>query len=169
MKTLSTLGLFYGLICLCLAGQSAPAGENRPNIVFILADDLGWGELGCYGQEKMHTPNIDRLAGEGMRFTQHYSGAPVCAPSRAVLMTGLHTGHAEIRSNKQVRGGQEGQWPLSAEAVTLAQVLKKAGYATGAIGKWGLGPVGSTGDPSKKITWGGQVRENVLHLSPYDY
>jgi arylsulfatase A-like enzyme/endonuclease/exonuclease/phosphatase family metal-dependent hydrolase len=123
---------------------------ERPNIVFILADDLGWGELGCYGQEKIRTPNIDRLAAEGMRFTQHYSGAPVCAPSRCVLMTGLHSGHAEIRGNKQASKETEGQWPISENALTIAEVLKQAGYVTGACGKWGLGPVGSTGDPNRQ-------------------
>jgi arylsulfatase A len=124
---------------------------DKPNIVFILADDLGWGELGCYGQEKLLTPNIDRLANEGVRFTQHYSGAPVCAPSRCVLMTGKHLGHAEIRGNLQAKvhfpAFSEGQHPLSRNAHTMAEHLHAAGYATGAMGKWGLGPVGSTGDP----------------------
>jgi len=123
----------------------------RPNVVLILADDLGWGEPGCYGQRKIPTPHIDRLAAEGMRFTQFYAGAPVCAPSRCVLMTGLHLGHAEIRDNRAARGRfpefTEGQHPLSAAARTFSQVFREAGYATGAMGKWGLGPVGSTGDP----------------------
>ncbi|MEJ2702798.1 MAG: arylsulfatase [Sedimentisphaerales bacterium] len=132
--------------------------KNKPNIVYILADDLGYAEVGCYGQKKIKTPNIDKLASQGMRFTQHYSGNPVCAPSRCTLMTGLHTGHAQVRSNKQV-GGQEGwrlgsttggQWPLKADTVTVAKILKKAGYATGAFGKWGLGRVGTTGDPNKQ-------------------
>lgn len=122
------------------------------NLVFILADDLGWGELGCYGQEKIRTPHIDRLAAEGMRFTSHYSGAPVCAPSRGVLMTGKHLGHAEIRGNRQAKVNfpqfEEGQHPISAEALTIASVFQKAGFATAAIGKWGLGPTGSTGDPN---------------------
>ena len=133
--------------------QDADASQPR-NVVFILADDLGWGELGCYGQEKIPTPNIDRLAAEGMRFTQHYSGAPVCAPSRCVLMTGKHLGHAEIRGNQQARKTDprftEGQHPISAEVATLAQAFRNAGFATGAMGKWGLGPVGSTGDPNAK-------------------
>ncbi len=134
--------------------HAAGAPPNRPNVVFILADDLGWGELGCYGQKKIPTPNIDRLAAQGMRFTRHYSGAPVCAPSRCVLMTGLHLGHAEIRGNLPAKTKlpefDEGQYPLSAGAHTLAQAFRTAGYATGAIGKWGLGPVGSTGDPNRK-------------------
>lgn len=142
----------------CLAGPSllpaaAPAPE-RLNVVFILADDLGWAELGSYGQKKIPTPHLDRLAAEGMRFTRHYSGAPVCAPSRCVLMTGRHLGRAEIRGNRQARltdpQWTEGQHPLSAGAVTLARTFQAAGYATGAMGKWGLGPVGSTGDPNRQ-------------------
>ena len=152
---------FVALLTLSLgiawaAGMQSPQppGPARLNVVFILADDLGWGEVGVYGQTKIPTPNIDRLAAQGTRFTQHYSGAPVCAPSRAVLMTGRHLGHAEVRGNRQARTAfpefDEGQYPLSEEAVTLAQAFRQAGYATGAMGKWGLGPVGSTGDPNRK-------------------
>ncbi|MAG59076.1 MAG: hypothetical protein CMJ83_22545 [Planctomycetes bacterium] len=120
--------------------------RRAPNVIVILADDLGYGEVGCYGQKKIRTPNIDRLAREGMRFTQHYAGAPVCAPSRCVLMTGRHLSRAWIRGNKPVR--PEGQWPIPADAVTVAEVMKASGYATGCIGKWGLGPASSTGDPN---------------------
>jgi len=132
------------------AGQEARcAGSDRPpNIVLILADDLGYGELGCYGQKKIRTPTLDRMAAEGIRFTQGYSGSPVCAPSRCVLMTGLHAGHAYIRDNRAVQ--PEGQEPIPAETVTLAERLKEAGYATGAVGKWGLGPPGSSGDPLRQ-------------------
>jgi arylsulfatase A-like enzyme len=134
------------------ASAASTSGAPPLNVVFILADDLGWGELGCYGQQKIPTPHLDRLAAQGMRFTRHYSGAPVCAPSRCVLLTGRHLGHAEIRGNLQAQTAfpqfNEGQYPLSSEALTVAQVFRKAGYATGAIGKWGLGPVGSTGDPN---------------------
>jgi arylsulfatase A len=117
----------------------------KPNIVFILADDLGYGEVGAYGQKKIRTPRLDRLAGEGMRFTQHYAGSPVCAPSRCVLLTGRHPGSAYIRSNREVR--PEGQEPLPENTVTLARLLQQQGYVTGAFGKWGLGPPGSSGDP----------------------
>ena len=110
-----------------------------------MADDLGYGDLGCYGQTRIPTPNIDRLAREGLRFTQFYAGSTVCAPSRSSLMTGLHTGHAPIRGNKEVQ--PEGQSPLPSGSVTLAELLHAEGYVTGAFGKWGLGAPGSEGDP----------------------
>lgn len=130
--------------------KQAPAADKPkpPNIVFILADDLGCYELGCYGQKKIKTPNIDKLAGEGMRFTQCYAGNAVCAPSRCCLMTGKHAGHAFIRDNKGVK--PEGQYPIPEDSVTIPKLLKDKGYVTGAAGKWGLGPVGSTGDPNKQ-------------------
>ena len=140
-------------------GAVRAAGSGRkPNVVFILADDLGYAEVGCYGQKKIKTPHIDRLAAEGMRLTQAYSGNPVCAPSRCTLMTGLHTGHAQVRGNKQVGGkaGWElgstigGQWPIAEDTYTVAKMFKQAGYATGAFGKWGLGRVGTSGDPQKQ-------------------
>lgn len=115
---------------------------HPPNIIFILADDLGYGELGCYGQTKIKTPNIDKLAADGMRFTQCYAGTTVCAPSRSCLMTGQHTGHTRIRGNNA--------YPLQPEDVTVAQVLKNAGYYTGLVGKWGLGLQNTTGTPGKK-------------------
>jgi arylsulfatase A-like enzyme len=152
--------------CLCMLVSLGQTGDScamdytdadreRPlNVVFILADDLGWADIGCYGQLQFETPNLDRLASQGMRFTQHYSGAPVCAPSRCVLMTGKHLGHAEIRGNKQAKlidpRFEEGQAPLSENATTLASILQKNGYRTGAFGKWGLGPVNSSGSPDKK-------------------
>ncbi len=119
-----------------------------PNIIYILADDLGYGDLSCYGQTKFNTPNIDKLAANGIRFTQHYSGSTVCAPSRSALMTGQHTGHTYIRGNRERR--PEGQHPLKGEVVTVAEMLKDAGYATGAFGKWGLGYPGSEGDPNNQ-------------------
>lgn len=122
--------------------------QRRPNIIYILADDLGYAELGCYGQKKIRTPRLDRLAAEGMRFTQHYCGNAVCAPSRCVLMTGKHAGHAVVRNNVTI--GKEGQYPLPEGTPTIARLLKSAGYVTGAMGKWGLGPPGSSGDPNNQ-------------------
>ncbi len=122
--------------------------ERPPNVVFVLADDLGYGELGCYGQKKIRTPVLDNMAAEGLRFTQHYSGNAVCAPARCVLMTGKHPGHAIVRDNLSV--GPEGQFPLPPGTVTLAALLKERGYATGGFGKWGLGGPESTGVPEKQ-------------------
>jgi arylsulfatase A len=119
------------------------ASANKSNIIFIIVDDMGWADLGCYGSKQIRTPNIDRMAAEGMRFTQAYSGCTVCAPARSVLMTGLHTGHTSVRGNT-------GGIPLLDEDVTAAEVLKKAGYATGGFGKWGLGEVGTAGVPEKQ-------------------
>ena len=110
----------------------APAADSaRPNIVIILADDLGYGDLSCYGHPTIRTPNLDRMAAEGMRFTHHYSGNAVCAPSRCVLMTGQHPGHAFIRDNRQFKPNEEGQYPIPADTVTLAKLFQQRGYATG--------------------------------------
>ncbi|MRT91995.1 arylsulfatase [Ancylomarina sp. 16SWW S1-10-2] len=122
--------------------------NQKPNIVYILADDLGYGDLSCYGQDKFETPNIDKLAKRGMKFTQHYSGAAVCAPSRSTLLTGKHTGHTSIRGNKELDG--EGQLPMKGSSITVAELLKTAGYTTGAFGKWGLGFPGSEGDANNQ-------------------
>jgi arylsulfatase A len=122
--------------------------SSKPNIIYILADDMGYGDLSCYGQKKFSTPNIDKLAAEGIRFTNHYAGCAVSAPSRSCLLTGLHTGHTPIRGNKGVE--PEGQWPLPAETVTFPKLLQQAGYKTGAFGKWGLGYIGTEGDPNKQ-------------------
>ena len=119
-----------------------------PNIIYILADDLGYGDLSVYGQKKFQTPNIDKLAAHGMLFTQHYSGSTVCAPSRSALMTGMHTGHTVVRGNYGIK--PEGQFPIPDSTLTIAEVLKKAGYSTGAFGKWGLGYPGSEGDPNNQ-------------------
>ncbi len=152
MSPMNSLAMsLRSILLLALAGfvsasHAAAQGDRPPNVIYILADDLGWGELGCYGQTKIKTPNLDRLAKQGMRFTRHYAGAPVCAPSRCVLLTGRELSKAEIRGNKEVK--PEGQWPLSANAVTVAEFMKAQGYVTGGMGKWGLGPVGSTGDPN---------------------
>lgn len=148
-----TSRILLAVLCVFPAFLKAAPAE-KPNIVFILADDLGYGDIGCFGQRKIRTPHLDQLAAEGTRLTQHYSGAPVCAPSRCVLMTGKHLGHAEIRGNRQANLSfpefKEGQHPISAETPTLPGSLRAAGYETAAIGKWGLGPVGSSGDPNKK-------------------
>lgn len=128
-----------------LAFQQEEGGTSKPNIIYILADDLGYGDLGVCGQQKFKTPNIDKLASEGMLFTQHYSGSTVCAPSRSALMTGMHTGHTVVRGNKEML--PEGQYPIPDDTYTLAEALKKVGYTTGAFGKWGLGFPGSEGDP----------------------
>ena len=151
------------LVCVCLftgaffllLGSPVHA-KRKPNIIFILADDLGYGDLGSYGQKFIRTPNLDRMAKEGMRFTNFYAGAPVCAPSRASLMTGLHQGHAYVRGNTTLRPvpGQTGtaatRLPLRPQDVTVAEVLKTAGYRTGLIGKWGLGEPDTSGIPNRK-------------------
>ncbi len=121
---------------------SKSAAAKKPNIIFIHADDLGYGDLSCYGQQKFQTPNLDRMAAEGVRFTQYYSGNTVCAPSRASLMTGYHSGRAYIRGN--------GDHPLRPEDVTVGEVLKQAGYKTAVIGKWGLGTAATTGRPDQQ-------------------
>jgi arylsulfatase A-like enzyme len=133
--------LIGSTLVLGLPGFSA-AADRRPNIVLMLGDDLGYGDLGVYGQKQVATPNLDRLAAEGMRFTQCYAGSTVCAPSRCCLMTGRHTGHARVRGNALV--------PLLPGDVTVAEVLRAAGYATGLFGKWGLGEAESTGYPTGK-------------------
>ncbi len=122
--------------------------QEKPNVVFILADDLGYGDLSCFGQERFQTPNIDRLALQGVRFTNSYSGTTVSAPSRASLLTGLHTGHTPIRGNRELQ--PEGQFPLPENTFTLFHLFKNAGYATGVFGKWGLGQPGSSGDPNRQ-------------------
>ncbi|MBI5387199.1 MAG: arylsulfatase [Verrucomicrobia bacterium] len=146
MRLRLVAGLLLSAILWLSPGQKAEAAlglrprPNRPNLIFILADDLGYGDLGCYGQKRIKTPHIDKLAAEGMRFTSCYAGSTVCAPSRCALMTGLHTGHCRVRGNDPR--------PLQAEDVTVAEVLKRAGYNTGLIGKWGLGLQGTTGMPT---------------------
>jgi arylsulfatase A-like enzyme len=141
--------------------------HNKPNIVYILADDLGYGDLSCYGQTHFSTPNIDKLAQEGMLFTQHYAGSTVCAPSRSSLMTGMDTGHTPIRGNKET---ETGQLPLPKESYTVAELLKENGYATGAFGKWGLGASGSEGDPLNQgfdTFFGYHDQKLAHHYYPY--
>ena len=161
-KLLSTL--FLLVLCACHSNTKTP-----PNIVFILADDLGYGEMGCFGQEKIRTPHIDALAREGVRLTQHYSGSPVCAPARCTLLTGLHTGHAFVRNNRELGGWgpdePEGQLPLPAGTATLSASLKEKGYATGAFGKWGLGGPDTEGLPNDQgfDTFYGYLCQRVAH------
>ena len=123
----ATIWTGVGLLVL---GLSVPASgdQDHPNIIFIMADDLGYGDLGCYGQKRIRTPHLDRMAAEGMKFTQFYAGSTVCAPSRCVLMTGLHTGHCFIRGNGKIN--------LRPGDVTVAEGLKTTGYTCGLMGKW---------------------------------
>ena len=165
MKTpvLLCLGLLFFVLCGCKSDQVVEE-TIPPNVIFILADDLGYGDLGCYGQEFIETPNIDALASTGMKFTQHYSGSPVCAPSRCVLLTGLHSGHAYIRGNDEwgdrgevwdflamlADSTLEGQRPIPALTTNIASLLQTAGYRTGMIGKWGLGAPHTDGIPTRQ-------------------
>jgi len=158
------------------AVAETPASGAKPNIIFVMADDLGYGDLGCYGQKHIRTPNLDAMAAEGMRFTDVYAGAPVCAPARSVLMTGMHTGHTTVRGNfgkGGVRGlgGGKGRVPLKAEDVTVAEVLKKAGYTTGITGKWGIGEPGTTGPPNKQgfDEWFGYLNQRRAHTYYPDF
>jgi len=141
-----------GFLCLtafsCNSDKSVAKKNDQPNVIFIMADDLGYGDLSCYGQEKFETPAIDALAASGMKFTRHYSGSTVCAPSRSVLLTGLHGGRTPSRGNKRVK--PLGQYPLPDSSYTVAELFKEAGYITGAYGKWGLGSAFNSGDPQKQ-------------------
>lgn len=142
-------------IVLCLLVWATPVfGDDRPNIILICADDLGWAELGCYGQKKIKTPHLDGLAKQGQRWTRFYSGAPVCSPSRNVILTGKHTGQTDVQDLKRVVPGEswsdlKGDWPITAASRTLPAALNKAGYATGAFGKWGMGEYGTSGAPDR--------------------
>lgn len=140
---------------------------SSPNIIFILCDDIGYGDLGCYGQEVIPTPRLDRLASESMRFTQCYTGSSICAPSRSVLMTGLHSGHTRVRDNFGIVGGvgDQKRVPLEPEDFTVAEMLKGAGYATGITGKWGLGEPDTMGIPTRKgfDEWFGYLNQRNAH------
>lgn len=138
----------FRLLVAAFLFTTALTAAEKPNLIFILCDDLAQGDLGCYGQKLIQTPNLDRMAAEGTKFPQLYSGTSVCAPSRSSLMTGLHMGHCPIRANREAQ--PEGQKPLPAEVPTVAQVLKSAGYATACTGKWGMGMFDTTGSPLKK-------------------
>ena len=157
MSRVSSLLIMLGSIflvslsmSLCHAEDGArqeAASVEKPNIIYILADDLGYGDLSCYGQKKFSTPNIDALAARGMKFTQAYSGSTVCAPSRCCLITGLHSGHAPVRGNAEIQ--PEGQAPMPADTKTVAHLVQTAGYRTGVFGKWGLGGPGTVSEPNR--------------------
>lgn len=164
MKHLVVLSICLAILSLNSCKNENTSKTSKPNIIYILADDLGYAEVGCYGQEKIETPNIDALAQNGMRFTQHYAGAPVCAPSRCVLLTGKHMGHVQVRGNDEwkERGNVwdfeaaskdpnlEGQRPLKTGTKTIGRLLQEAGYKTGIVGKWGLGAPLTEGIPNKQ-------------------
>ncbi|GMU23247.1 MAG: arylsulfatase [Phycisphaerae bacterium] len=163
--TVLPAAIVYGLVAAATA--PAEAAADQPNIIYIMADDLGYGDLGCYGQKRIKTPHIDRLAEEGTRFTQFYSGCTVCAPARSVLMTGQHTGHTWVRGNT----GRSGRVPLRPQDVTVAEVLKSAGYTTGIVGKWGLGEPDTTGIPNRQgfDFWFGYLNQAHAHSYYPDY
>jgi len=184
-RQLSALGILVLVFLLSSCGQvktgeKKPDADNsqlKPNIIFIMVDDLGYGDLGCFGQQVIKTPNIDRLAAEGIRFTNCYSGSPVCAPARSTLMTGMHTGHTTVRGNKSPipvpveLSSNPVRVPLNAEDTTVAEVLKAAGYVTGITGKWGLGEPGSVGIPNKQgfDEWLGYLNQRRAHDHFPDY
>lgn len=178
INRISGLVLLLGLLG-CFAGTGGRVTKHKvvkPNIIFIMADDLGYGDLGCYGQEVMQTPHIDALAQNGLLFTNFYAGSPVCAPSRSVLMTGLHTGHTTVRGNfgkggVPGLGGGDGRVPLEAEDKTMAEFLKEAGYYTAMIGKWGLGEPNTTGLPNDQgfDYWFGHLNQRRAHSYFPDY
>lgn len=154
----------------CATQDNEPPEALKPNIIFIMADDLGYADLGSYGQKVIQTPGLDRMAEEGMRFTNVYTGAPVCAPSRSVLMTGKHAGHTTVRGNfgiggVQGLGGGEGRVPLLEQDTTIAEVLQSVGYYTGMTGKWGLGEPGTSGEPLRQgfDEWFGYLNQRRAH------
>src|SRR5215813_5631836 len=142
-RFLKNLISFFCLWAFCVATSAA----EKPNIIFVLSDDLAQGDVGCYGQKLIKTPNLDAMAKEGTRFTQAYCGTSVCAPSRTSLLTGRHTGHSPIRANREVQ--PEGQKPLPAGTYTVARLFKDNGYATACVGKWGMGMFDTPGSPLK--------------------
>lgn len=167
--------LIVALVACLFALVADTAAARKPNVIFILADDLGYGDIGPFGQKLIRTPHLDRMAAEGMKLTQHYAGNAVCAPSRCVLMTGKHPGHAFIRNNRQADNAKnlskmgkpefEGQFPIPSGEVTMAEVFKAQGYVTGGFGKWGLGGPGSIGEPLKQgfDRWFGYNCQGVAH------
>jgi len=176
--SISTASVFVTGCSSLRLNSASSLSPRKPNIIFIMADDLGAAHLGCYGGKKIQTPSIDRMAREGIRFTQTYAGHCVCAPSRSVLMTGQHTGHTRVRQNKCITGGDPDEetgrgcrLALKPEDVTVAEVLKQAGYDTGITGKWGLGEAGSTGVPTRQgfDEWFGYLNQNMAVYYYLDY
>ncbi|MBT5815586.1 MAG: sulfatase-like hydrolase/transferase, partial [Opitutales bacterium] len=168
---ITTIVLFHFLFGCAKAPDSA-----KPNIIFIMADDMGYGDLGSYGQTVIQTPYLDKMAKEGLRFTNCYAGSTVCAPSRSVLMTGLHTGHTTVRGNFGKYGvvglaGGNGRVPLNETDITVAEVLKDAGYTTGITGKWGLGEPNTSGHPNDQgfDEWFGYLNQRRAHSYYPDY
>lgn len=163
MRLLTKLLLASIVVAALSTPATASAADRRPNIVFLFADDLGYGDVGAFGQTKIRTPNIDQIAAQGMRLTQCYAGNAVCAPSRCVLMTGMHPGHAQVRNNREVQ--PEGQHPLKAGTATLPRLLQQLGYTTGGFGKWGLGGPDSDGRPTRQgiDRWFGYNCQRVAH------
>jgi arylsulfatase A len=171
---MARFAVFAVIFVLALTARAAE--PRRPNIVFIIADDLGYKDIGAFGQDKIRTPNLDRLAAEGMCLTSMYSGNTVCAPSRSVLLSGLHPGHTFVRDNRQARGDtrgtdKEGQTPVPPDHLQLPLTLKKLGYTNGGFGKWGLGPWASTGNANKQgfDRFFGYVCQAVAHNYYVDY
>ena len=165
-KNFSHLALVCCALLVVLSPLTSQAASAKPNIVYILADDLGYGDLGCYGGKLIHTPRIDQMRAEGLKFTQHYSGSSLCAPTRSSLLTGLHTGHARVRGNSSfLKPDGNGRVALLPEDVTIGEVLKEAGYTTGVIGKWGVGEEGTTGIPNKQgfDFWFGYLNQSNAH------
>ncbi len=149
MKSLlQTMAILFVYLILFSSDCKSKGGINKLIIIFIIADDMGYNDLGCYGQKLIKSPNIDRLAEEGICFTQHYAGSTVCASSRAVLMTGLHMGHSYIRGN--YNWDTEGNVSIPDESITVAELMREKGYSKGVIGKWGLGGPGSSGGPNNQ-------------------
>ncbi|MBT6764169.1 MAG: arylsulfatase, partial [Prolixibacteraceae bacterium] len=148
IKTLLTsIGILVALVS-CSKPETIIERSKKPNIIYILADDMGVKDLGCYGQQLIKTPNIDKMASEGMRFTQYYAGSTVCAPSRGTLMTGMHTGNGYVKGNFAMEN--EGNLPLPEKTVTVAELLKSSAYKTGVMGKWGLGGPNDHGHPNNQ-------------------
>jgi arylsulfatase A-like enzyme len=164
LKRTAALTLFAGVFC-HLSPTAAPFNE-KPNIIFMMVDDLGYGDLGCYGQQKIQTPNIDRMAEQGLRFTQAYAGAPVCTPSRCVLMTGLHNGHTAARDNVP-----HYHTYLEENDITVAEILHDAGYRCGGVGKWSLGDTGTVGSATNQgfDMWFGYLNQDHAHYYYTEY